>query len=34
MKYVVPNWQEVMSEELSKDILNVKASGSKILSAL
>ena len=34
MKYVVPNWQDVMSEELSKDILNVKAIGSEILSAL
>ena len=31
---LVPNRQEVMSEELSLDILNVKAIGSEIYNAL
>ena len=34
ISYVVPNWQEVMSGELSEDILNVKAIGSEIYHAL
>ena len=34
MSYVSPNRQEVMSEELSQDILNVKAIGSEIYNAL
>ena len=32
--YAVPNRQEVISEKLSQDILNVKAIGSEIYNAL
>ena len=34
MSYVIPNRQEVMIEELSQDILSVKAIGSEIYNAL
>ena len=34
MSYAVPNRQEVISEKLSQDILNVKAIGSEIYNAL
>ena len=34
MSYAVPNRQEVMSEELSQEIFNVKAIGSEIYNAL
>ena len=33
MSYVIPNRQEFMSEELSQDILNVKAIGSEMYNA-
>ena len=34
MSYVVPNRQEVMSEELGQEILNVKPIGSEMYNAL
>ena len=34
MSYVVPNWQEDMSEELSEGISSVMAIGSKMYNAL